>query len=89
MEVLEIAEDPLILGSTTFNRPVLVRDCPAEPVRLVLRQDGEIGGGGTACAFGEMCLYFAPELTASVDTRRPLHSAEGCELAGRRARCRS
>jgi hypothetical protein len=89
MEVLEIAEDPLILGSTAFDRPVLVRDCPAEPVRLVLRQDGEMGGAGTACTFGEMCLYFAPELTASAGTDRPPHSAEGCELAGRRARDRS
>jgi hypothetical protein len=80
MEVLEIVEDPLRLGSTTFRHPVLVRDCPREPVRLVLREDGEMGGGGTACPYGELCLYFAPETEAS-STRGPLpHSAKGYEL---------
>jgi hypothetical protein len=80
MEVLEIAEDPLVLGETIFYQPVLVRDCPREPVRLVLREDGEIGGGGTACPYGERCLYFAPEATVSA-TAEPLPpSAKGYEL---------
>lgn len=80
MEVLEIAEDPLRLGSTTFRQPVLVRDCPREPVRLVLREDGEMGGGGTACPYGEVCLYFAPEAEASCTTSPLPLSAKGYEL---------
>jgi hypothetical protein len=79
MEVLEIAEDPLSLGSTRLEQPVLVRDCPRNPVRLVLRQDGEIGGGGTACPHGEYCLHFGP--AAEVSAAEPLpHSPKGYEL---------
>jgi hypothetical protein len=80
MEVLDIAEDPLSLGSTVFHHPVLVRDCPRNPVRLVLREDGEMGGGGTACPYGEKCLYFAPESTDSAGTKPLPHSAKGYEL---------
>jgi hypothetical protein len=60
MEILEIAEDPLIIGATTFSHPVLVRDCPPDPTRLVLRADGAIGGGGSACPYPEPCIFFAP-----------------------------
>jgi hypothetical protein len=60
MEVLEIAEDPLTIGETALNHPILVRDCPPDPVRLVLREDGAIGGAGNACPNLEPCIYFAP-----------------------------
>jgi hypothetical protein len=59
MEVLELEVDPLTIGATTFQQPVLVRDCPRDPMRLVLRSDGVIGGGGTACPYLEPCIYFA------------------------------
>lgn len=60
MEVLDIAEEELTIGATTFRHPVLVRDCPRDPVRLVLRADGAIGGGGGACQYPEPCIEFAP-----------------------------
>jgi hypothetical protein len=60
MEVLEIAEDPLTIGATTFSQPILVRDCPPDPMRLVLRGDGVIGGGGSACPYPEPCIFFVP-----------------------------
>jgi hypothetical protein len=65
MEVLDIVRDPLTIGDATFNRPVLVRDCPRDPVRIVLRADGAIGGGFTACPHPEPCISFAPRATAS------------------------
>jgi hypothetical protein len=80
MEVLEIAADPLSLGSTEFRQPVLVRDCPRKPVRLVLREDGKMGGAGTACPYGEICLYFAPEATGDAATLQLPHSGKGYEL---------
>ena len=60
MEVLDIETDPLTIGATALDRPVLVQDCPREPVRLVLRSDGAIGGASTACPYPEPCIYFAP-----------------------------
>lgn len=48
MEVLDIDQPELTLGSLTLYDPVLVRDCPGEPVEVVLREDGQIGGGGGA-----------------------------------------
>ena len=60
MGVLEIAEDPLTIGETVLNHPILVRDCPPDPVRLVLREDGAVGGAGNACPNLEPCIYFAP-----------------------------
>ena len=60
MEVLEFETDPLIIGATALDRPVLVRDCPREPVRLVLRSDGAIGRASAACPYPEPCIYFAP-----------------------------
>ena len=65
MEVLDIVQDPLTIGATSLSRPILVRDCPRDPVRIVLREDGAIGGGFTACPHPEPCIYFAPPLTAS------------------------
>jgi hypothetical protein len=60
MEVLHIVQDPLIIGAISLSRPILVRDCPPDPVRIVLREDGAIGGSGTACPYPEPCIYFAP-----------------------------
>jgi len=66
MEVLEIAPDPLAIGGTSLSQPILVRDCPPDPARIVLREDGAIGGAGMACAYPEPCIVFAP---ASTDPR--------------------
>ncbi len=60
MEVLDIELDRLAIGDSAINQPVLVRDCPPDPVRVVLRKDGAIGGGTTACPHPEPCIYFAP-----------------------------
>jgi hypothetical protein len=60
MEVLDIEVEPMTIGTTTFDQPILVRDCPRDPVRLVLRTAGAIGGAGTACPYPEPCIYFAP-----------------------------
>jgi hypothetical protein len=57
MEVLDLI-GPLTLGTATLSRPVLVRDCPRDPVRVVLREDGAIGGAGTACPYPEPCIHF-------------------------------
>jgi hypothetical protein len=65
MEVLEIVPDPLTIGATSLSRPILVRDCPPDPVRIVLREDGAIGGAGTACPYPEPCITFAPTSTDS------------------------
>ena len=58
MEVLDIAGGPLLLGELAFENPILVRDCPSEPVRVVLREDGLVGGGGGACLGADNCLLF-------------------------------
>ena len=58
MEVLEIQQNMLVIESATFRNPVLVRDCPSDPVRIVLREDGSIGGGGVACAGASECILF-------------------------------
>jgi hypothetical protein len=65
MEVLDIVPDPLSIGAASLRRPILVRDCPPDPVRIVLREDGAIGGAGTACPYPEPCIVFAPAATGS------------------------
>jgi hypothetical protein len=80
MEVLEIAADALTIGSTTVNHPILVRDCPPDPVRIVLREEGAIGGAGNACPNLEPCIYFAPGSTASLFPTQLPHSPKGYEL---------
>jgi hypothetical protein len=65
MEVLDIAGGPLTLGELTFADPILVRDCPAEPDRIALREDGPIGGGGGACLGVDSCLVFDRQLEAA------------------------
>lgn len=66
MEVLELEAEALTVASTSFHRPVLVRNCPSNPEEVVLRSDGEIGGSGTACSGAEVCLVFeqAPSTTS-------------------------
>jgi hypothetical protein len=65
MEVLDLVPDPLTIGATSLSHPILVRNCPSDPARIVLREDGAIGGGGTACPYPEPCIYFALAPTAS------------------------
>jgi hypothetical protein len=64
MEVLDIEQEELAIGPITFTDPILVRDCPPDPVHVVLREDGEIGnsGGvsGSACGRTEPCICFKP-----------------------------
>lgn len=59
MEVLEIEMEDLAIAETPFHRPVLVRNCPPSPEEIVLRSDGEIGGGRTAGSGATECLVFA------------------------------
>ena len=61
MEVLDITEDTVTIETVTFNNPILVRSCPPNPTRVVLREDGEIGGGGGACTRFNECIFFAPQ----------------------------
>jgi hypothetical protein len=58
MEVLDLQVDRLTIGSLSFETPILVRNCPQDPERVVLRSDGEMGGSGTACTYQQECIYF-------------------------------
>ena len=87
MEVLVINEETLVIAGLRFDHPILVRDCPAEPEQIALREDGLVGGGGSACANTGNCLHFArqPEvtavLTAAIVNAKPLPSSvKGYEL---------
>jgi hypothetical protein len=77
MDVLDIDVETLALGGLTFNDPILVRDCPAEPERIALRDDGPVGGGGGACVGVDSCLLFdrqseaAPVPAANIVTSEP------------------
>jgi hypothetical protein len=83
MEVLDIAQDALVIGSLTFDRPILVRTCPPEPVRLVLMEGGVLGGGRTACVAGDECVFF-DSVGAAVLASTPLpQSVKGYELYSR------
>jgi formylglycine-generating enzyme required for sulfatase activity len=76
MEVLALTTEELPLASTTVQRPVLVRDCPPDPMELVLRDDGAIGGGGVACVGAETCVALA----WASDTLTLPQSMKGYEL---------
>jgi hypothetical protein len=76
MEVVELESGALTIATTTFEDPILVRNCPLEPEEIVLRSDGEIGGGGNACSGTFECIAFE---FASVATSLP-HSMKGYEL---------
>ena len=76
MEVLEIETEVLTIASTTFHRPVLVRNCPPDPVEIVLLSSGKVGGSGNACSETGECIRFEK---ASVATSIP-RSMKGYEL---------
>lgn len=63
MEVLDLRVEALSLPGSgdaiTLERPVLVRDCPSDPVELALRDDGDFGGG-VACVGAQTCVMLAP-----------------------------
>jgi hypothetical protein len=62
MEVLDIEEDTLIVASVTISNAILVRDCPPDPVRVVLREDWEFDVCCNACPGpDEKCVYFRPK----------------------------
>jgi hypothetical protein len=61
MEVLDIQSSNLSIAGMTFNNPILVRNCPPDPNTLILREDGTIGGGGSACAWPDKDIHFAKE----------------------------
>ena len=65
MEVLDIAQDTLTAGPLAFRNPILVRDCPPDPMRIVLREDGDIGNArgvsGSACSWTDTCVTFGPK----------------------------
>lgn len=62
MEVLDINVSELTIGELVFSNPVLVRNCPSEPELVLLREDGNIGGGGVACANTVKCIHFKRSL---------------------------
>ena len=61
MEVLDIQSSNLSIAGMTFNNPILVRNCPPNPNAIVLREDGTIGGAGSACAWPDKDIHFAKE----------------------------
>jgi hypothetical protein len=63
MEVLDLEQYPLTIRSMTFRQPVLVRGCPPDPIRVILREDGPIGGGGGACTHLDRCIFFERRVT--------------------------
>lgn len=58
MEVLDLQIKELVAGPRTYLKPILVRGCPEDPVRVALRSDGDIGGG-VACLGATTCVLFA------------------------------
>jgi len=59
MEVLDIQNDNLSIGGITFKNPVLVRNCPPTPNIIIIREDANIGGAGSACAWPDKDIHFA------------------------------
>lgn len=87
MEVLDITVRPLVIGELSFEKPILVRDCSSDLERIALREDGLVGGGGSACSGLPICLTFTrqskavPVLTTPIVSARPLPSSmKGYEL---------
>ena len=58
MEIFDIDVERLAIGDIILSSPVLIRDCPQNPERVILREDGRIGGSGTACAGNDKCFHF-------------------------------
>jgi hypothetical protein len=63
MEVLDITQASLVIGSLTFDKPILVRNCPPNPLQLVLREDGPGGVSGGACPVINECVFFEQAAT--------------------------
>jgi hypothetical protein len=59
MEVLDIQSSNLSIAGMMFTNPILVRNCPPSPNTIVLREDGTIGGAGSACAWPDEDIHFA------------------------------
>jgi len=59
MEVLDIQSSNLSIEGVAFDNPILVRNCPPSPHTIVLREDGTIGGAGSACAWPDEDIHFA------------------------------
>ena len=59
MEVLDLDADVVSIGDLKLHNPILVSDCPTEPEKLVLREEGQIGVAGSA--INETCLIFTRE----------------------------
>jgi len=59
MEVLDIQSSNLTVAGVTLNNPILVRNCPPNPNTVILREDGTIGGGGSACAWPDRDIHLA------------------------------
>jgi hypothetical protein len=81
MEVLDIDAETLVIAGLRFDDPILVRECPPEPERIALRENGPVGGGGSACANSSNCLHFARKpgvtavLKAAIVNAKPLPEA--------------
>ena len=83
MEVLDLEEKLLTLGSLTLSQPILVRNCPPNPIQVVLRdalEVGAIGGGGAACAQVDRCVFFEPQPVSALLTTPLPSSMKGYEL---------
>ena len=64
MEILDIQSINLSIEGMTFDNPILVRNCPPDPNTIVLREDGTIGGAGSACAWPDKDIHFAKETSS-------------------------
>ncbi|MFC2030482.1 hypothetical protein ACFLWA_07135 [Chloroflexota bacterium] len=60
MEVLELDAESLTIGAAEYKRPVLVRNCPQEPVEVVLLSSGPNVGAGNGCVGRSECVRFDP-----------------------------
>jgi hypothetical protein len=58
MEVLDLEMETVQIGSLSYVDPLLVRDCPPEPLQVLLRSNGPIGGAGSGCPNTNDCVYF-------------------------------
>ena len=58
MEVLDLELNKITIENIVINDPILVRNCPDNPKRVILREDGQSGGAGTACAQNVTCIHF-------------------------------
>ena len=61
MEILDLNVNAITIGKTVIHEPIIVRNCPDEPERVILRENGQLSGTGTACAQNSACVHFMPE----------------------------